>query len=55
MTTFKLLKDASSVDRSDAILMIVDGVSSIVPNDEQNKDWRFYQEWLALGNTPEAA
>jgi hypothetical protein len=26
-----------------------------VPEDVNNRDWRAYQEWLAKGNTPEAA
>lgn len=55
MTTFKLLKDESDVVRTDAILMTVNGIISTVPNDEDNADWRFYQNWLSLGNTPEAA
>lgn len=26
-----------------------------IPNDPQNRDWRRYQDWLALGNTPDPA
>lgn len=55
MTTFKLLKDESDVVRTDAILMTTNGIVSTVPNNMDNADWRFYQAWLALGNTPEAA
>ena len=29
-----------------------DGAS--VPDDDRNRDWRAYQEWLAEGNTPPA-
>lgn len=32
-----------------------DGSSSYIPNDSNNRDWVAYQEWLSLGNTPEAA
>lgn len=28
---------------------------AIVPDDEANMDWQKYQEWLAEGNTPDAA
>ena len=24
-----------------------------IPNDDRNRDWRLYQEWLADGNTPD--
>jgi hypothetical protein len=26
-----------------------------IPNAEDNRHWRFYQEWLAEGNTPDPA
>jgi hypothetical protein len=29
--------------------------NSFIPNDNDNKDWLKYQDWLSLGNTPEAA
>lgn len=29
-----------------------DGTETGVPNDENNADWRAYQDWLAAGNTP---
>jgi hypothetical protein len=37
-----------------------DGVERIednafIPNDERNKDWLEYQEWLAKGNEPDTA
>ena len=28
---------------------------AIVPDDEANTDWQEYLEWIAAGNTPEAA
>jgi hypothetical protein len=28
---------------------------AFIPEDERNADWRAYQEWLAAGNTPQAA
>lgn len=55
MVTFKYLKDDADAVRSDAILMTANGVVSVVPNAADNRDWQFYQAWLALGNTPEAA
>ena len=42
--------------QSDGIKRINDdGTISYVPNDINNRDLIAYQEWLALGNTPEAA
>jgi hypothetical protein len=35
------------------IIRIADG--AIVPNDEANTDYQEYLEWIAAGNTPEAA
>jgi hypothetical protein len=28
---------------------------AFIPEDERNADWRAYQEWVAEGNTPQAA
>lgn len=44
MALYKLNQDGSVVRTSD-------GVS--IPNDGGNADWRDYQAWLALGNTPD--
>lgn len=41
--TYKLMGDGG-VLRSD-------GAS--IPNDDANRDWKEYQEWLAQGNTPD--
>ena len=39
-----------------SILKLVSGIYAIaIPADENNKDYQDYQEWLAAGNTPEAA
>jgi hypothetical protein len=35
------------------IIRTADG--AIVPNDEANTDYQEYLEWIAAGNTPEAA
>lgn len=37
----------------DIVIRVAD--NAFIPNDMMNKDWVAYQEWLALGNTPEAA
>lgn len=50
---YKLLKDGSGVDRDDVILRTSD--KAFIPNDASNKDWIAYQEWLSLGNVPEAS
>jgi hypothetical protein len=49
MTQYRLILN------SEYILIIRDGVVSTIPNDPANRDWQEYQEWLALGNEPEAA
>ena len=39
-----------------SILKLVSGIYAIaIPADENNKDYQDYQEWLAAGNTPDAA
>jgi hypothetical protein len=42
---------------SNYVQVIVEGDTRIhmIPNDPNNKDWREYQEWLALGNKPKPA
>jgi len=41
--TYKLMGD-NGVKRSDG---------ACIPNCDDNRDWRLYQEWLSEGNTPE--
>jgi hypothetical protein len=43
---YKLIKD------SNAIIRLFDG--AVIPN-APNGDWKLYEEWLAAGNTPQAA
>ena len=39
-----------------SILKLVSGIYAIaIPSDGNNKDYQDYQEWLAAGNTPDAA
>jgi len=54
--TYKLIKDAEDVLVTNVISRTDDsGITSTVPNDPNNRDWVAYQEWLALGNTPDPA
>jgi hypothetical protein len=43
------------INLPDYVQATVEGDTRIylIPNDQNNKDWREYQEWLALGNKPE--
>ena len=51
MTTYKLQKNAQ---RTADVAVLKDGKISI-PLDEANTDYQEYLEWVAEGNTPEAA
>ena len=51
--TYKKLNDRSGSERTDMILRISD--NAFIPFDENNTDYIKYKEWLAEGNTPEAA
>ena len=35
------------------VIRAIDGAS--VPEDDRNRDWRAYQEWLSAGNKPDPA
>lgn len=51
--SYKKLNDRSGSERTDMILRISD--NAFIPFDENNTDYIKYKEWLAEGNTPEAA
>ena len=50
--TYKKTKDATG-NSSDVIRRIADG--ACIPPDEANTDYQEYLEWVAEGNTAEAA
>ena len=51
MTQYQQVK-INNIVQNDQILKIVDGTIYYVPNDQNNRDWKDYQLWLSLGNTP---
>jgi hypothetical protein len=53
---FKLMKDKDG-NPTDSVIQMTDedGVVWGVPNDPENRHWKKYQEWLALGNEPDPA
>ena len=54
-TRYKLYKDDSETGVNKSIKRILDdGTITSIPMSAQ-RAWREYQEWLAAGNTPEAA
>ena len=46
---YKKMKNMQGED--DPNVIYCEGVG-FIPNDPKNKDWKAYQEWLALGNEP---
>jgi len=53
---YKFYKLPDGTQADDAILKITsEGIISTVPFAEGNTDYQIYLEWLADGNTPEAA
>ena len=48
-------KDGIQVVTNKVIKLIDGDIEKIVPNDQANRDWVKYQEWLAAGNTPDPA
>ena len=55
--TYKLTKFINSITgvttEGDTIIRIADNAA--IPKDEANRDYQKYLEWVAEGNTPEAA
>ena len=55
--TYKLTKSTNSITgvttEGDTIIRIADNAA--IPKDEANRDYQKYLEWVAEGNTPEAA
>ena len=51
---YKLIKN-SFTDQIDQVKTQVDNVITIIPFDEGNTDYQEYLEWVAEGNTAEAA
>ena len=52
---YKLVEDVhpATGNTTSSVLRIADNAS--IPFDEANRDYQEYLEWLAEGNTPEAA
>ena len=50
---YKKLTDKITNQEANTIQRISDG--AVIPFDEANTDYQEYLEWLAEGNTPEAA
>ena len=59
ITKAKLFKsykpDGSVFAENQYVICTIDGVQKYVPVDEANTDYQEYLEWVAEGNTPEAA
>ena len=54
-TRYKLIAD-SPIGKANAIRRILDdGTISCIPEDANNTDYQEYLEWVAEGNTAEAA
>jgi hypothetical protein len=51
--SYKLISPAISGDPVNSVMRLSDGAS--IPFDEANTDYQEYLEWVADGNTPEAA
>ena len=56
LTMYKLYKDPITKAEDRMLLKILgNGAVSNIPFDEANSDYQEYLEWVAEGNTPEAA
>tara|TARA_Y100001963_G_scaffold155777_1_gene247780 strand:+ start:1368 stop:1538 length:171 start_codon:yes stop_codon:yes gene_type:complete len=53
-TTYKLQRD-THLGEAIAIWRTKDGTLSSIPKDPNNADYKVYLEWVAKGNSPEAA
>ena len=53
MADYKLIK--SPYDNTTDKVVLRKSDMAYIPYDENNRDYREYQEWLAAGNTPDAA
>ena len=53
--TYKLHKKTAAGKQATVIRTNADGKRSFIPFDEENADYQKYLEWVAAGNTPEAA
>ena len=53
--TYKLHKKTAAGKQATVIRTNADGQSSFIPFDEANSDYQEYLEWVAAGNTAEAA
>ena len=51
--SYKKLNDKSGTERTDMIFRISD--NAYIPKNEANTDYQEYLEWVAEGNTAEAA
>ena len=52
---YKLTKDPITGAPGSVVKKIVDGAISFIPFDNDNTDYQEYLEWVADGNTPQAA
>ncbi len=53
--TYKLYNDTEFGNLSGVIQTLGDGVKKFIPINEENADYQEYLEWVAEGNTAEAA
>ena len=53
MIMYKKYKDAITNEETGAIIRLSD--NALIPADKANTDYQEYLEWVAEGNTPEAA
>ena len=59
ITSAKYMKSPKNPDGSGgenvSLICVIDGVTMGVPMDKNNTDYQLILEWIAAGNTPEAA